>query len=157
MLLRSFANISNEITSIMNVRKELESPGGINLGIIKINPFKKKGTLRQVAKKDEAIMNRVFLGRIQQMKRICLGIHVTASLYASVINEVINYGFAEAIRASYDNLGETSPIRIIQRRKAMMSRWHQEAKLICAAKNREAVRILNIRLQSMGQPPEVRS
>jgi hypothetical protein len=153
-LLALFTNISKEIERIVQTRKDLEKPAGINLGFTRVNPLKKKPTLKQPNKKDKELMDMIFRQRISQMKRVCLGIHVTANLYASIINDVINYGFSEAIRVSYDNLGQNSPSRIIAQRREMMARWHREATRICSIKNQEARRMLESRLRSMDSMPD---
>jgi hypothetical protein len=152
-LLATIAEISEKIKVAVRARRDLEKPGGINIGKVNINPFKKKGTLVGINKKDKDVGELLFLQRIREMKVACLNINIAANLYASIINDVITYGFQEAIRFSYDNLGESSPSRIEAKRKEMMGKWHKEARRICSAKNDEAKRTLEMRLQSMGTPP----
>lgn len=152
-LLHTFASISEEIKNLVNVRKRVEKPAGVNFGFARLNIFNKKPTF-QVPEKgapDEAYMNRLFHQQILRMKQICLGIHVLARLYADIINNVINYGFAEALRQSYDDLdGEASSIRAVVRgRKKRMKKWHAQALATCRESNRMAAREFQGRLDGM--------
>lgn len=135
----------------MEIRKSLDKPAGINLGFTRLNLFNKQPTLVVAEKKDEAFMNGLFFQQIMRMKQVCLGIHVLAKLYADIINDVINYGFAEALRASYDDMGETSTTSIVRQRKKRMKQWHDQALLVCSERNRTAARDFQVRLEAMGQ------
>ncbi|KAK0627343.1 hypothetical protein B0T14DRAFT_512454 [Immersiella caudata] len=149
-LLHKFATLSEDIKRLVEIKMRVEKPAGINLGFARVNPFSKKATLREASKRDEALQNRLFAQQIRRMKQVCLGIHVLSNLYAGVINDVINYGFAEALRASYDDLGQSSTKMIVAMRKKKMKQWHDQAKRVCSQRNIEAARHFNARVQAMG-------
>ncbi|KAK3366140.1 hypothetical protein B0T24DRAFT_414419 [Lasiosphaeria ovina] len=149
-LLHTFAKLSEEIKRLVDIRKRIEKPAGINLGFTRVNPFGKKAKFVEANKKDEAYMTRLFFQQVMRMKQVCLGIHVLSKLYAGIINDVINYGFAEALRASYDDLGQTSTAMIVAGRKKRMKKWHDQAKLVCSERNREAARSFQDQLRAMG-------
>ena len=64
-----------------------------------------------------------------------------------------NCGFAEVLRASYDNPGESSTAMIIRQRRPLMDRWRQNAQGVIALRNREARQALESGLQNMTATP----
>ena len=91
---------------------------------------------------------------IVEMKKLAITVHSLASLYSTVITDVINPGFERAIEASHgDASGEVTEV-VLAAKKDEMDYYLATAENRCKAKSLEANRTLASRLKDINDNAE---